>query len=81
MADQTYLQAASPTADLGGRVAGPLFLLVCPLCGNAAQTTGAPSDDGTTVGVPLEGDCGHRWVLNVRTRQGRTLLFATPLER
>ena len=81
MADQTYLQAMSPTADLGGRVVGPLFLLVCPLCGNTGQTTGAPADDGQTVAIPLEGDCGHRWVLNVRTRQGQTALFATAQEK
>jgi hypothetical protein len=55
---------------------GPAFHLHCPVCGQAGQTTGQPSDDGSSVVIPMEGDCRHRWELVVSTRGGQTSVYA-----
>ncbi len=73
--NNTFLQEVEDTHT--NNQSGAAFLLVCPVCGDRGQTTGSPSDDGTTFSLPLEGDCGHRWTLNVQTRNGKTVIFAT----
>jgi hypothetical protein len=56
---------------------GPAFRLHCPVCGKDGQTTGAFEDDGATISIPMEGDCGHRWLLSISTQKGQTDVFAT----
>jgi hypothetical protein len=64
-----------PDPDGPEQAAGAALRVHCPVCGKAGQTTGSPSDDGTTYSIPMEGDCGHRWTLCVRTERGQTHVY------
>lgn len=67
-----------PSGSLGvdGGTLGLTYLLICPECGDRNMTARPASNNGTTISMPIRGDCGHSWTIELRTAKGQLFLLA-----
>jgi hypothetical protein len=64
----------------------PSFVIVCPVCGFDYNRLTIPAQRwevrGPDIALPIEGECGHSWLLCLTFHKGQSFLYAAiPAER